>query len=135
VTVQGAELIRAFLPTSPFAAAAGIEIDSLEPDFAVLRMPFRPENATMGDIVHGGAIATLVDTAAMAASWATDDVPDTPRGTTITLNVSFVAGARGADLEARARVVKRGGTICHCDVEVTSLEAVVAKGLVTYKLG
>jgi uncharacterized protein (TIGR00369 family) len=135
VSPRGAELIRAFLPTSPFAAAAGIEVVSLEQDVAVLRMPFRLENATMGDLVHGGAIATLIDTAAMAASWSTDDVPDTPRGTTVTLNVSFVAGARGADVEAVARVVKRGGTICHCDVEVTAVGTVVAKGLVTYKLG
>jgi uncharacterized protein (TIGR00369 family) len=135
VSTAGGDLIKAFLPTSPFAAAAGIEISSLEPDAAVLTMPFRPGNATMGDLVHGGAIATLIDTAAMAASWSTDEVPDTPRGTTVTLNVSFVSGARGRDLEARARVVKRGGTICHCEVEVTASEAVVAKGLVTYKLG
>ena len=135
VSLRGAELIRAFLPTSPFAASAGIEIASLEPDDAVLRMPFREGNATMGDLVHGGAIATLIDTAAMCASWSTDEVPDTPRGTTITLNVSFVAGARGADLEAHARVAKRGGTICHCEVDVTAAGAVVAKGLVTYKLG
>ena len=133
--MQGADLIRAFLPTSPFAAGAGIEITNLEPDSATLTMPFKPELATMGDLVHGGAIATLVDTAAMAASWATDDIPDTPRGTTVSLNVSFVSGARAADLVARARVLKRGGTICHCEVEVTANDAVVAKGLVTYKLG
>jgi uncharacterized protein (TIGR00369 family) len=135
VAMRGGDLIRAFLPTSPFAAAAGIEITSLEADTAALTMPFAPGVATMGDVVHGGAIATLVDTAAMVASWATDDVPDTPRGTTVTLTVSYVAAARGTDLIAHARVVRRGGTLCHCEVEVMAGDDVVAKGLVTYKLG
>jgi uncharacterized protein (TIGR00369 family) len=135
VSTSGGELIRAFVPASPFAAAAGIEIVTLAPDEAELGMPFSEKLATRGDLVHGGAIATLIDTAAMAASWSTDEIPDPPRGTTVTLNVSFVAGARGKDLVARARVVKRGATICHCDVTVTAEDAVVAKGLVTYKLG
>ena len=133
--MQGAELIKAFVPSSPFAAGAGIEITEMAPDVAVLRMPFAQGLATIGDLVHGGAVATLIDTAAMAAAWATDDVPDNPRGTTVTLNVSFIAGARGADLIARAHVAKRGGTLCHCEVDVTANDELVAKGLVTYKLG
>jgi uncharacterized protein (TIGR00369 family) len=133
--MRGADLIRSFVPTSPFAAGAGIEIVTLEADTAELRMPFSEGLATIGDVVHGGAISTLIDTAAMAASWATDDVPDSPRGTTVSLTVNFVAAARGADLLAHARVVKRGGTLCHCEVEVLAGDAVVAKGLVTYKLG
>ena len=133
--MRGAEIIRAFLPSSPFAAAAGIEIAAVEPDTAELRMPFDERLTTIGDVVHGGAVATLVDTAAMVAAWATDDVPDNARGTTVSLTVSFVSAARASDLVARARVVKRGGTLCHCDVEVTAGGTVVAMGLVTYKLG
>lgn len=135
MSTRGAEVVRAFIPTSPFAATLGIEVGELEPDRAVLTMPFKQELATLGDVVHGGAIGTLVDTAAMAAAWCTDDIPDTPRGTTVALSVSFVAAARGSDLNATARVVKRGGTLCHCEVEVSDGAKVVAKGLVTYKLG
>ena len=46
-----------------------MRLDSIEPDRARLVMPFRDELATIGDIVHGGALSALVDTAAMAASW------------------------------------------------------------------
>lgn len=135
MTTRGGEVISSFLPASPFAAAVGLQIASLEPDRAVLSMPFSDKNVTIGDVVHGGAIATLVDAAAMAAAWCTDDIPETPRGTTVSLNVSFVAAARASDLTATALVVKRGGTLCHCEVEVTDGANVVAKGLVTYKLG
>lgn len=135
MSTRGGEVIASFLPTSPFAALLGIRIADLQPDRAFLEMPFRPELATIGEVVHGGAISTLIDTAAMAASWSTNDVPDTPRGTTVALSVSFLAAAAGIDLTADARVVTRGGTICHCDVDVSSGSKPIAKGLVTYKLG
>jgi uncharacterized protein (TIGR00369 family) len=133
--MRGAEIVRSFLPASPFAAVLGFEIAELEPDRAVLTLPFDDKIVTIGDVVHGGAISSLVDTAAMAAAWCTDEIPETMRGTTVSLNVSFVSAARAADLTATALVVRRGGSLCHCEVEVTDGTKVVAKGLVTYKLG
>ena len=41
----------------------GIELQSLEPDRAQLRLPYDARLATVGDVVHGGAIASLIDTA------------------------------------------------------------------------
>jgi uncharacterized protein (TIGR00369 family) len=134
-SAKGAAIMREFIPNSPFARHVGLEIDSLEADHARLRLPFREEVATMGDLVHGGAIGTLADTAAMAAAWCTDDVPESLRGTTVGLTVDFLAAGRG-DLLAEARVLRRGGSLCFCDVAVTDSERrLVAKGLVTYKLG
>jgi uncharacterized protein (TIGR00369 family) len=133
---DGIALMRQFIPNSPFAARVGIEIDTLEPGRAVLRLPYREENATMGDLVHGGAIGALVDTAAMAAAWSGSDLPEQPRGTTVGMSLSFVAGAQGEDLAAEDRVVRRGQSLCHLDVEVTGEDwRPVAKALVIYKLG
>jgi uncharacterized protein (TIGR00369 family) len=131
----GAGIMREFIPASPFARHVGIEIESLETDRARLRLPFTEAVATMDDLVHGGAVSTLVDTAAMAAAWCTDDVPDTLRGTTVGLTVDFVSAGRG-DIVADASVLRRGGSLCFCDVEVFDGDGrLVAKGLVTYKLG
>ena len=62
-------LVRAFLPESPFARHLGLEIEHLDADGAELRLPFAAEHATFADTVHGGAIATLIDTAGMVAAW------------------------------------------------------------------
>ena len=127
--------MREFIPASPFARHVGIEIESLESDHARLRLPFADCVSTLGDLVHGGAIGTLVDTCAMAAAWCTDDLPESLRGTTVGLTVDFAAAGRG-DLVAEARVLRRGGSLCFCDVEVSDGGGhLVAKGLVTYKLG
>jgi uncharacterized protein (TIGR00369 family) len=134
--LKGIAVMEEFLAASPLARHLGIETVSLEPDVAELRLPFAEQVVTVGDVVHGGAISALVDTAATAASWCTDEIPDSLRGTTVGLTVDFLAAARGSDLLARARVVRRGSTLCFCDVEVRdSDERLVAKALATYKLG
>ena len=101
------ELIQAFLPQSPFFRHLGMRIEAIEADRAVLVLPFSPEVVTIGDTVHGGAISTLIDTAAVAAAWGSDEEPDSPTGSTVSLTVNFAAAARGQDLTATARVVRR----------------------------
>ena len=130
------QLVQAFLPHSPHAAELGISIAEIEADHAVLEMPYKPELATMGDVVHGGAISTLIDTAATVAAWATEEVPDSPAGATVSLTVNFSAAARGVDLRAEARVLRRGGRLSSIEVHARDPEGgLVAHGVATYSLG
>jgi uncharacterized protein (TIGR00369 family) len=130
------ELIRAFVPESPLVRHLGIQLEALEPDRARLALPFSEPVATFGDVFHGGAISSLIDTAAMAAAWSDDEVPDSPTGSTVGMSVDFVAAARGKTLVAEALVVRRGRSLCFCEVTVTEPDGrVVAKGLVTYRFG
>jgi uncharacterized protein (TIGR00369 family) len=130
------EIIEAFIPSSPHAAQLGIRVVSLGTDEAVLELAFKPELATIGTVVHGGAIGALIDTAAMAAAWATDEVPESVAGSTVSLSVNFVSAADGVDLRATSRVAKRGGRLSFCEVSVTDPEgAVVAHGIATYRFG
>ncbi len=135
-TADGADIIRGFLPTSPLVAHLGIELVELAPDRAVLSLPFRDEIVTIGSTVHGGAIATLIDTTAMAAAWSGAEPPENMRGTTVSLSVSFLAAANQVDLEAEARVVRRGRSLVFLEIDVRSPDgASLARGLATYKLG
>lgn len=130
-----AELVEAFVPNSPFVGHLGMRLTRLEQDEVEMTLPFRPELATIGDVVHGGAISTLIDTAGMAAAWADrDGEAEGAGGATIGLSVDFVSAARGEDLTATARVLRRGQTLCFCEVEVTGEAGqLVAKGLVTHR--
>jgi uncharacterized protein (TIGR00369 family) len=136
MTQPGAEVITQFLQHSPFVLHLGMGLESIEADRARLAMPYRDELATIGDVVHGGALSALVDTAAMAASWSAHEASGPLRGTTVGLSINFVAAARGQEVTADARVIRRGTSLCFCDVDVTDRDgALVAKGIVTYKLG
>ena len=113
------EIMRAFIPASPFAQELGIELVELGDDHAELRLPWAPRLATMGDIVHGGAIAALLDTAGMAAAWSDDFEPEKTAGATVSMNVNYTAAAVASDLTAHASVVRRGRSLCFCEVKVT----------------
>jgi uncharacterized protein (TIGR00369 family) len=133
---DGAVLARGWLESSPFVAQLGIRLEEMEPDRAVLALPFSDTLATLGDVVHGGAISSLVDTAAAAAAWSGADVPDSPRASTVGLTVDFLAPARGQGMVADARVARRTGSgLCFCEVNVTADDSrQLALALVTYQL-
>jgi uncharacterized protein (TIGR00369 family) len=133
---DGAALARGWLENSPFVAQLGIRLEEMEPDRARLAMPFSDSLPTMGEVVHGGAISSLVDTAAAAAAWSGAQVPERPRASTVGLTVDFLAPARAQGLVAEARVVHRGGRgLCFCEVRVSADDGnQVALALVTYQL-
>jgi len=129
------DVIREFIPASPLVGHLGIELVRLEPDRAELRMPFAETLATLADVVHGGAIASLIDTAGMASTWAVEEPFETLRGSTITLSVEYIAAARGADLTAVSTAIKRGRSICFNEVRVTEPDGrLVARGSVVQQL-
>ena len=129
-------MVEQFIPRSPLVAHLGLRLDSIGTDEATLVLPFRPELATMGDVVHGGAIASLLDTASMAAAWSDDTVPEATAGGTVSMNVDYVSAARGVDLVATAVAVRRGRSLCFCEVTVADPDgAVIAKGLAVHRFG
>jgi uncharacterized protein (TIGR00369 family) len=132
----GSELMRQFLPHNPFVVHTGIELVKLEAGHAELALPFHDDVVTIGKVVHGGALATLIDTAAMTAAWAGADVPERLQGATVSLSVSYLAPAEGEDVTATARVVRRGGRLTTVQVDVrTPGGEHVATALVTYQIG
>lgn len=132
----GAEMARDWLDNSPFGKQVGLRLASLEPDEAILELDYDDSLATLGDVVHGGVISTLIDTAAAAAAWSTPDGSVPGAATTVGLTVEFLRAARATDLRAVARVIKRGSSLCFIDAEVTDPGGdLIAKGVVTYKVG
>ena len=120
---------------SGFGGLLNCHLISAQVDRVVVGLPFRDEVTTVGPLVHGGAIAGLIDIAATAAFWATPEVSDSARGTTINFTVNYLRGAIGSDLEAHASVRRRGGSISVGDVSVRNCDGEeVASAVVTYKL-
>ena len=125
-----------FIPSSPFVAKLGIVAEVLDADEVRLRLPWDPSNVTLGDMVHGGAIAALADVTVMAAAWAGAEVPDSLRGVTTSMAIQFLAPARASDLIGVGRVLRRGKTLVSCEVDVTLPDGeAVAKAIATYKVG
>ncbi len=130
-------LVRDLIVGNAFGKMLGMSVEALKPERVAIRLSFRPEITTYGDVVHGGAIASLVDVAATAAVWQGADPDKASRGATVGFTVNYLKPGRGKDLLADARVINRGKSICAVEVKVRGAgegEALVASALVTYKI-
>jgi uncharacterized protein (TIGR00369 family) len=133
---SGRDVIAQFLPQSPFVAKLGIVADQLADDEVRLRLPWDPSNVTVGDMVHGGAIATLADLTVMAAAWCGAEAPPALRGVTVSIALDFMAPARATDVIGVGRVLRRGRSLVNCEAEIVDPEGtLIAKAIATYKVG
>ena len=129
------ELFGAWLEHSPFARLTGLRLDEMEVDRAVVTMPYAGDLTTSGEVVHGGAIATLLDVAAVAAAWSGVTDEGAATGATVSSSVNYMRAAKGTDLVATARVTRRAKSFCFCEVTIRDAgDELVAQGLVTYKI-
>jgi acyl-CoA thioesterase len=122
---------------TPFWQHLAIRFVEAEVGRGVVSMPMRPEFGTVGrpDVVHGGAIATLIDAAAGTAvrSLRGEDEPPWAQATT-DLNVSYLDAAT-SDLVAEGRVMRSGRAIAWVQVDVRRADDVlVAVGRATVSI-
>lgn len=115
----------------------GIEVMDAREGWARLRVQVRDElrNAP-GAPVHGGVYATLVD-AAIGCALATVN-PESAGGvgqSTLDLNVTYLARARGDAIFAEGALLRRGRSVAFGEVKVTDGEGtLVAVGRATYMI-
>ncbi len=132
---QFQSLVEGFIVGSPYGRHLGVVTEAIEVDRVRFRLPYRETLTTIADMVHGGAIASLVDVAATAACWASPTVDPSARGTTIGFTINYLNAGRGQDLIATAEVIQRGKSIVISEVTVRAADATsVARAIVTYKL-
>ncbi len=129
------EGLQALVETSPIHRLLGFRVAAFDVEAAtlVLRAP-ADGNAARSDgalQAHGGAIATLIDSAATFACCmqVQRSVP------TMNIRVDYLRPAAGPELTATARVIRAGRTTALVDVEVVSGGRLVAVGRCGHAVG
>ena len=120
----------------PFMKHLAMEFVEGGEGFATVRMRYQDENSTAGKALHGGAIASLLDTTGAMAAWTTAQIAS-PKyfGSTVGVNVNYLSGAIGEDVFAEGRILKRGKEIIYTDVRVTNEAGkLLAQGTVVYRI-
>ena len=117
-----------------FPNVVGLELDEVRVDYARMRLPFRDELNQPAGVVHGGAIATLIDTVVVPAVGSAYD--EFMNMLTIDLQIRYLGAAVGTDLVAEGWITRRGRSILFCQAEVRAVDTgdVVAEGWMTYKV-
>jgi uncharacterized protein (TIGR00369 family) len=114
-----------------FPNVVGLQLEELRSDYCRMRLPYRPELDQPAGVVHGGALATLIDTVVVpAVGWPYD------LGWqyfTVQLDVRFRSPVVAQDAIAEGWIDQRGRTTVFCSARVlTEAGTVAADGTLVY---
>ena len=113
------------------AELLGIEMVDMEADRATIELEADERHLNAHGTVHGGTIATMVDTAMGAAVRREDTHDDAP--VTIEMKVTYLRPAPPGRLRAEAAIRRRGRRIVIAEVDVMDAEGeAVAHGIGTF---
>ena len=110
--------LKAYWQSQPFLIALDIGVEHLDRGYAKLSM--RRTNVTVGGIrnsINGGVVASYAELVARVALSTALEEGESIEGT-VDLGVSYLSSARGDPTLAEARLLRKGGRLCVCDVEI-----------------
>lgn len=113
----------------PYAKFLGLELGEMRPGEASIHLAVRDELRQNQGIVHGGALASLIDTAS-AFAVATQLEPG-ERVTTTDLTIHYLRPVSAGHLTATARIVRGGRRLLVISVEITNDEGGLVATAVT----
>jgi uncharacterized protein (TIGR00369 family) len=117
-----------------FPRLVGLEVEEIRLDYCRMRLPWRFELTQPAGVVHGGAIATLIDSVVVPAIGAA--YPERRPFVTIDLQIQFVSAVVQEDMVAEGWVTQRGRSIVFCEAEVVGASSGrrAARAMLTYKV-
>ena len=106
-----------------YAMHLGMVVEEIRQDYARMRLPWRAEMLQPAGIMHGGAIASLIDSVVVpVVGWVNDGLQK-GQLLTISMNVNYVGSIKDEDAIAECFVERRGRSIVFCKVEVRGAQS------------
>lgn len=120
--------------TELYVNLLGLVVEDVRVDYCRMRMPFRDALNQAAGIVHGGAIAGLLDSVVVPVVGAAYD-RDT-RFSTVDMHVQFISALVREDAVAEGWIVKRGRGTVFCEAEVVGADTgkLIARSVLTYNV-
>lgn len=115
-----------------FPEYVGLRVEEVRQGYCRMRMLFRPELMHAGGVVHGGALATILDSVLVPAIGSV--VERESDYSTVDLHVQYLAPLRDEDCIAEGWVVRQGRRIVFGQAEArgATSERLVATSALTY---
>jgi len=128
--------MRKVIEVTPYMAHLGMELVEAHDGYAKIKLRYQDENSTAAKALHGGAIASLIDTTGAMAAWTTAEIA-TPKyfGSTVGVTVNYLSAVIGQDCFAEGRILKRGKEVIYNEVLVHDASGkLCAQGTVIYRI-
>lgn len=116
ITGEDLERLRHTLGQVPFAAFLGIELTAATHGSVTLRLAIRDDLRQIHGVMHGGAIASLIDTATAFAIVSHLSKPE--KFTTVDLTINYLRPLKAGTATAKAQVIRSGKRLLTVSAEV-----------------
>lgn len=125
------EKAKGVFETIPFVQLVGLKLTDMRDGEATVNLKMRDELRQPHGLLHGGATATLIDTA-MAFAVVTK-LERQEKASTVDLNVYYLRPVVDGEIECTAKIVKTGIRLLTVSAEVFNEEGkLIATALSTY---
>ena len=120
---------RAAFASVPYARLIGLELGEIGPGAATIHLEVRDDLRQNQGVIHGGAVASLIDTAAAFA--VLTQIETNERVSTTDQTIHYLRPANSGRLTASARIVRAGRRLIVVSVEVTNDQDILVATAVT----
>ena len=116
-----------------FPQFLGLKVEEIRQDYARMRLAYRPEFRQPAGVLHGGVIASMIDTVVVPAVGSGYD--EARALFTIDMQLRYLAPIVEEDAVAEGWIVQRGRQIVFCEAEVRAASGnLAATGTLVYKV-
>ncbi|MDX6403244.1 MAG: hypothetical protein QOH70_699 [Blastocatellia bacterium] len=120
---------RAAFAAVPYAKLIGLELGEISPGAVSIHLDVRNDLKQNQGVIHGGAVASLIDTAAAFAVLTQLDTNE--RVSTTDLTIHYLRPTTSGRLTAEARIVRGGRRLFVLSVEVRNDQQILVATAVT----
>jgi acyl-CoA thioesterase len=120
---------RAAFAAVPYAKLIGLELGEISPGAVSIHLDVRNDLKQNQGVIHGGAVASLIDTAAALAVLTQLDTNE--RVSTTDLTIHYLRPTTSGRLTAEARIVRGGRRLFVLSVEVRNDQQILVATAVT----
>ena len=105
---------------SPFPRHLSMQLTSVGPESAELKLEIDPSHFQVYGLVHGGVLATLIDT---ATYWAVfGNLPEDAGLVNVELKLNYLKPVTQGPLHARGRCIRSGRTLSYAEASVFNFQ-------------
>jgi acyl-CoA thioesterase len=127
------EKIKELVKSTPYYKFLGIKVIELNKGFSHLQLDFRDELTNIRGVVHGGAIASLADSAGALASVLL--LGEGEFITTVELKINYLIPFKKEKIDAFGKLIYKGSRIAVSEVDLKDKEKnLIAKAIVTLSI-
>ncbi|MGC8497189.1 MAG: PaaI family thioesterase [Thermoplasmata archaeon] len=108
-------VLKELMDNDNFLKYLGGKVEKIEPGYCKIVLGFKDNLTRYGNIINGGVIATLADSAGGCAVLTVNDGRDQ---VTVNLNISYLSAIKSGPVSAEANIIRSGKNVAFAEISI-----------------